>query len=248
MSSMTETPSTDLEPSASRSDGVRREPTARAFELGEVINLGLLGLTYQQIADTILDPTAAQEKRTPKRASKADWHAVRDLLASPEGQKALRYAINDLQEHTDRFLVSAHLRALRVLVTAMSGTGNKLSDRIRAATAITALATKRIELSGPGGGAIDVNVGVLDALDEQIALMKERSKGIIEAYGTPIPAEIEVGEDPPLGEITATSTVAEQIAEIIATIPTPATVEETAPAVPQQIRHRQPAPIIRPRR
>lgn len=197
-----------------RPNGVRRQPTAKALDLAEIINLALAGATFKQIA----------------RELNADHDAVRHLLNSPDGQRALRYAINDLQERTDRFLVSSHLQALRTLVKEMNE-ALKPGDRIRAAQAITGLATKRIEISGPGGGPIDVNAAVIDALDERIALMKERSRGIIEAQIVEPLVEIE-----PVVEIIEPIVVAE-----VPTVPVE-TLPQTAPL------RRMPAPIIRPRR
>jgi len=263
-------PTDTLDPTTRRPNGVRRDPSERTFELAAIVNLAVIGATFQQIADTILDPTAAAEKRDPRRSTKADADAVRHLLASPEGQRSLRYAVNEFQEHTDRFLVSAHLGALRLLVREMNE-GAKPGDRIRAATAITALATKRVELSGPGGAPIELNAAVSDALDERILLMKERSKGIIEAFATS--TEVEPGDDSSIGEgfseVTEQSfvagpspTIAARVAEILASIPIPASVAvvpvgvarvevvvaEPASKVVPRVRHRQPAPIIRPRR
>lgn len=240
----------DLTPEpTTRPNGVRREPTAKTLELAKIIDLALVGATYQQITDILLDPTAALEKRDPVRASKVEVDAVRHVLTSPDGQRALRYAINEQQEHTDRFLVSAHLQALRTLVKELNAP--KPGDRIRAAQAITSLATKRIEISGPGGGPIDVNAAVIDVLDEKIALMRERSKGIIEAYGIPIglPTGLTDEDDPPTVAPSGPSAIAERIAEILASVPTPPPVAvEAPPVVSTAPRRRMPAPIIRPPR
>lgn len=109
---------------------------------------------------------------------------------------------------------------------------------------------QRIEITGAGDApiavAVEANAAVLDALDEKIALMRERSKRIIGAYGTSIPVEIEVEEQPSLGEILTTSAIPDRVAEVLDDTPIslPVTVEETTPP---RVRHRQPAPIIRPR-
>lgn len=226
-----------------RPDGVRREPTARTIELASIVNLALAGFTFREIADRLYDPNASEEGREPSPSTKPQQDAVRGLLNSPEGQKALRYAISDQQEATDRFLVSIHLQALRTLEDELDGP--KASDRIRAATAITALATKRIEISGPGGGPIDVNGTVRDILLDRVELMNERSKGIIEAHIVEPPVEVETS---PV-EILPSSAVADRIVEILATVPTPSpVVEATTPVAPTSPRRRMPAPIVhRPR-
>ena len=150
--------------------GIKRPPERRTIDLAKATNLAMLGATYKQIAADL----------------EVDEETVRYHLISPEGQKALRYAVNELQERTDRFLASAHLQAVRRLVTEMEDPSTRPSDRIRAAQAITALATKRIEVTGAGGGPIEVDAQAINVLDQRIGMMRERSKEIIEAYGVPV--------------------------------------------------------------
>lgn len=105
----------------------------------------------------------------------------------------------------------------------------------------------RIETSGVAEEPIQENAAVIDLLDARIALMKERSKRIIEGYRVPVAAQAE-GE-PPVVEIPASSAIAERIAEILASVPIPAPiVEEIVPVTPVLPRRRMPAPIIRPGR
>lgn len=150
-----------------RQPGHRREPTQRIIDLAKATNLALAGATYKQIAETL----------------EVDEESVRTQLLAPEGQRALRYAVNELQERTDRFLASAHLQAIRRLVREMEE-AQKPADRIRAAQAITALATRRIEITGAGGAPIEVNAGVADLLDERITRMRERARTTIETTAT----------------------------------------------------------------
>lgn len=147
--------------------GQRREPVQRLLDLARATNLALAGATYKQIAAEL----------------EVDEETVRYHLMSPEGQRALRYAVNELQDRTDRFLASAHLQAIRRLVREMEE-AVKPSDRIRAAQAITMLAAKRIEISGVNGGPIEVDHSTATLLDERIARMRERSRLVIDTTGT----------------------------------------------------------------
>lgn len=94
---------------------------------------------------------------------------------------------------------------------------------------------------------IETSAAVIDLLDEKIKLMTERSKAIIETYGTQSPVEIETDTSPI--EIQPTAASADRIAEILANVPisAPIVVEETIQLAPTPPRRRMPAPIIRPR-
>lgn len=151
---------------AARKPRARREPTERAIDLSKAVNLALAGATFKQIASEL----------------EVDEETVRYHLISPEGQRALRYAVNDLQERTDRFLASAHLQAIRRLVREMEE-AEKAGDRIRAAQAITMLAAKRIEITGANGNPIEVDNSVAILLEERITRMRERSRSIIDTTG-----------------------------------------------------------------
>lgn len=92
---------------------------------------------------------------------------------------------------------------------------------------------------------IQTNAAVIDALDEKIALSKERSRGIFETYTASVVFEAEGSEEVASDvEIPAEFRVTEQIAQV--------TVEESPatsppPQKPRSLRHRTPAPIIRPK-
>lgn len=152
----------------------RREPTRRIIDLATATNLAMAGATYKQIASEL----------------DVDEETVRYHLLSPEGQRALRYAVNEIQERSDRFLASAHLQALRRLVREMEE-AEKSGDRIRAAQAIVSLAAKRIEITGADGGAIQIDSTVAELLDDRISRMRERSRVIIDATSSEILPESE---------------------------------------------------------
>jgi len=167
---------------AARKPRARREPTERSIDLAKAVNLALAGATFKQIATEL----------------EVDEETVRYHLISAEGQRALRYAVNDLQERTDRFLASAHLQAIRRLVREMEE-ADKAGDRIRAAQAITMLAAKRIEITGANGAPIEVDNSVAILLDERITRMRERSRSIIDTTGVTTRALVEsvIEEDIP---------------------------------------------------
>ena len=160
------TPKKPKKATPERKPRARREPTVRVVDLAKATNLALAGATYKQIASEL----------------EVDEETVRYHLLSPEGQRALRYAVNDLQDRTDRFLASAHLQAIRRLVREMEE-AEKPGDRIRAAQAITMLAAKRIEITGANGAPIEVDTSVASLLDERISRMRERSRSVIETTG-----------------------------------------------------------------
>jgi hypothetical protein len=160
---------------AERKPRARREPVERQIDLAKAVNLALAGATFKQIATEL----------------EVDEETIRYHLVSPEGQRALRYAVNDLQERTDRFLASAHLQAIRRLVREMEE-AEKPGDRIRAAQAITMLAAKRIEITGANGAPIEVDSSVATLLDERISRMRERSRAIIDTTGVATRALVEV--------------------------------------------------------
>lgn len=164
MTSKKPTPKKASTPKADRKPRARREETVRILDLARATNLALAGATYKQIASEL----------------EVDEETVRYQLLSAEGQRALRYAVNDLQERTDRFLASAHLQALRRLVREMEE-AEKPGDRIRAAQAITMLAARRIEITGANGAPIEVDTTMATLLDERISRMRERSRSVIDA-------------------------------------------------------------------
>lgn len=164
MTTKKQTPKKATAPKAARKPRARREETVRIVDLAKATNLALAGATYKQIASEL----------------EVDEETVRYQLLSPEGQRALRFAVNDLQERTDRFLASAHLQALRRLVREMEEAA-KPGDRIRAAQAITMLAARRIEITGANGAPIEVDTTMATLLDERISRMRERSRTIIDA-------------------------------------------------------------------
>jgi hypothetical protein len=177
-------PAAKTAPKPERKPRARREPMIRTLDLAKATNLALAGATYKQIASEL----------------DVDEETVRYHLLSADGQKALRYAVNDLQERSDRFLASAHLQALRRLVREMEE-AEKPGDRIRAAQAITMLAAKRIEITGANGSPIEVDTTMAMLLDERISRMRERSRGVIDTTAvvslpepdeTPDPIEAEV--------------------------------------------------------
>jgi hypothetical protein len=210
-------PAGETAPKAERKPRARREPTVRILDLAKATNLALAGATYKQIASEL----------------EVDEETVRYHLLSAEGQKALRYAVNDLQERSDRFLASAHLQALRRLVREMEE-AEKPGDRIRAAQAITMLAAKRIEVTGANGSPIEVDTTMAMLLDERISRMRERSRGVIDT--TAVVSLPEPTADP-------------IVAEVIPVVPEPAPIPEpvleivTPAASPQPAagRTRQPA-------
>jgi hypothetical protein len=163
---------------ADRKPRARREPVEREIDLAKAVNLALAGATFKQIASEL----------------EIDEETVRYHLVSPDGQRALRYAVNDLQERTDRFLASAHLQAIRRLVREMEE-ADKPGDRIRAAQAITMLAARRIEITGANGAPIEVDTSVATLLDERITRMRERSLSIIDTTGVTTRSLVEVEED-----------------------------------------------------
>lgn len=148
---------------APRKPRARREPTERSVDLARATNLALAGATFKQIASEL----------------DIDEETARYHLLSAEGQRALRWAVNELQERTDRFLASAHLQAIRRLVREMEE-AEKPGDRIRAASAITMLAARRIEITGANGGPVEVDTTVASQLDERISRMRERSRSVID--------------------------------------------------------------------
>lgn len=213
-------PAGESQAKAERKPRARREPTVRILDLAKATNLALAGATYKQIATEL----------------EVDEETVRYHLLSAEGQKALRYAVNDLQERTDRFLASAHLQALRRLVREMEE-ADKPGDRIRAASAITMLAAKRIEITGANGSPIEVDTSMAMLLDERISRMRERSRTVIDTTAVVALPEPETVEDDVIE------------AEVIPLEPEPVAVPEpiaeaVVPAPPRQsppARTRQPA-------
>ena len=159
-------------PKAERKPRARREVTERYVDLARATNLALAGATYKQIATDL----------------SLDEETIRYHLLSAEGQRALRYAVNDLQERTDRFLASAHLQAIRRLVREMEE-ADKPGDRIRAASAITMLAARRIEITGANGGPVEVDTTAAMLLDERIARMRERSRLVIDTTAVTVEPE-----------------------------------------------------------
>jgi hypothetical protein len=194
--------------------GQRRQPVQRVVDLARATNLALAGATYRQIATDL----------------EVDEETVRYHLTSPEGQRALRYAVNELQERTDRFLASAHLQAIRRLVREMEE-ADKPGDRIRAAQAITMLAAKRIEVSGPNGSPIQVDTSTVTMLDERIARMRERSRTVIDTTSHTVTEEplleMEDTSEPETLDVAAPQVVAPEL------------VTPTAPTRPSP--HRAPA-------
>jgi hypothetical protein len=203
-----------------RKPRARREETIRTLDLAKATNLALAGATYKQIASEL----------------EVDEETVRYHLLSAEGQRALRYAVNDLQERTDRFLASAHLQALRRLVREMEE-AEKPGDRIRAAQAITMLAAKRIEITGANGSPIEVDTTMAMLLDERISRMRERSRTAIDTTATVAISDPEP-EDEPLA-------VEADVVPIVPETPAPIRVEEPVavppPATTPPTRLRQPA-------
>lgn len=147
-----------------RPTGVHREPTQRAIDLARAVNLAIAGATFRQIATEL----------------EVSEQSVRVQLLSPEGQRALRHAVNELQDRTDRFLASAHLQALRTLVKEMES-APRPADRINAARAITSLATRRIEVTGADGGPLEVSLEHRTALVAKLEAMRARAGSVIEA-------------------------------------------------------------------
>lgn len=153
--------------STTRNPGQNRTPTERVVDLARATQLAITGATTRQIAGEL----------------GCDDETVRKALLSPEGQRALRHAVNELHERTDRFLASAHLQALRRLVKEMEQ-APRASDRINAARAITSLATRRIEIAAVDTGDNDVTAAA-SSLDARIERMRERSREVIETTATP---------------------------------------------------------------
>lgn len=146
-----------------RPTGIHRDPAERAVDLARAVNMALAGATFRQIANDL----------------EVSEQSVRVQLLSPEGQRALRHAVNELQERTDRFLASAHLQALRVLVREMEN-APRPGDRINAARAITGLATRRIEITGAEGGPLEVAIEHRSALTAKLEAMRARAVDAIE--------------------------------------------------------------------
>jgi len=193
----------------------RREPTERSIDLAKATNLALAGATYKQIASEL----------------SLDEETVRYHLLSPEGQRALRYAVNDLQDRTDRFLASAHLQAIRRLVREMEE-AEKSGDRIRAASAITMLAARRIEITGANGGPVEVDTTAATLLDERISRMRERSRTVIDTTAVTVAAASEPQEtqnevieivpiQPELKETTAIIVEVAESVEVLEAVPEP---------------------------
>lgn len=206
-------------PKTPRKPRARRDDVVRTLDLAKATNLALAGATYKQIASEL----------------EVDEETVRYHLLSAEGQRALRYAVNDLQERTDRFLASAHLQALRRLVREMEE-AEKPGDRIRAAQAITMLAARRIEITGANGAPIEVDTTMATLLDERISRMRERTRSVIDTTAVVALPEPEIVE----------AEVVEAEAEVVPIVPEPTpelvTVEEPPPAPRQPAtRNRQPA-------
>jgi hypothetical protein len=217
---------------AERKPRARREVAERSVDLAKATNLALAGATYKQIASEL----------------EVDEETVRYHLLSPEGQRALRWAVNDLQERTDRFLASAHLQAIRRLVREMEE-AEKSGDRIRAASAITMLAARRIEITGANGGPVEVDTTVATLLDERIARMRERSRAVIDTTAVTVAAASEPQETQnDVVEIAPTHSDPTPISDTIADVVEVAEVLETVPdpfpkPTPLPVRNRQPAGI-----
>jgi hypothetical protein len=162
--------------SSTRNPGQNRSSTERIIDLARATQLAIAGATTRQIAGEL----------------GCDDETVRKTLMSPEGQRALRHAVNDLHERTDRFLASAHLQALRRLVKEMEE-APRAGDRINAARAITSLATRRIEISAVDAGDTEVS-NAAASLDARIDRMRERSRDIIDTTAT----QADVDDSPPL--------------------------------------------------
>jgi hypothetical protein len=198
-----------------RKPRARREVTERSIDLAKATNLALAGATYKQIASEL----------------SLDEETVRYHLLSAEGQRALRYAVNDLQDRTDRFLASAHLQAIRRLVREMEE-ADKAGDRIRAASAITMLAARRIEITGANGGPVEVDTTTATLLDERISRMRERSRPVIDTTAVtvvdasqPQETQLEVVEIAPIRpepqELKETTVEVAEVAEVVEAVPEP---------------------------
>lgn len=214
-------PKKAAQPKPDRKPRARRDDMVRTLDLAKATNLALAGATYKQIASEL----------------EVDEETVRYHLLSAEGQRALRFAVNDLQERTDRFLASAHLQALRRLVREMEE-AEKPGDRIRAAQAITMLAAKRIEITGANGSPIEVDTTMAMLLDERISRMRERSRTVIDTTAViALPDSTEPSE-PEIVEAEVVPIAPEPS-------PEPAPAVETPPTPPQPTqpptRLRQPA-------
>jgi hypothetical protein len=209
-----------------RKPRARREATERSLDLAKATNLALAGATYKQIASEL----------------EVDEETVRYHLLSPEGQRALRYAVNDLQERTDRFLASAHLQAIRRLVREMEE-ADKSGDRIRAASAITMLAARRIEITGSNGGPVEVDTTFATLLDERISRMRERSRSVIDTTAVTATIEPEPQETQhEVVEIAPTQSAPQEITAINADVVEVLEVLEAVSApTPLPTRNRQPA-------
>jgi hypothetical protein len=199
-------PAAKTAPKPERKPRARREPMIRTLDLAKATNLALAGATYKQIASEL----------------DVDEETVRYHLLSADGQKALRYAVNDLQERSDRFLASAHLQALRRLVREMEE-AEKPGDRIRAAQAITMLAAKRIEITGANGSPIEVDTTMAMLLDERISRMRERSRGVIDTTAVVSLPEPDETPDPIEAEVIPLepAPAPEPVIEVVAPAPTP---------------------------
>lgn len=199
-----------------RKPRARREVAERSIDLAKATNLALAGATYKQIASEL----------------EVDEETIRYQLLSAEGQRALRWAVNDLQERTDRFLASAHLQAIRRLVREMEE-AEKSGDRIRAASAITMLAARRIEITGANGGAVEVDTTFATLLDERISRMRERSRPVIDTTAVTIAEASELKSK--ILEIAPTDP------EKIPTVDEVPVLEAVLAATPLPTRTRQPA-------
>jgi cystathionine beta-lyase/cystathionine gamma-synthase len=199
-----------------RKPRARREVAERSIDLAKATNLALAGATYKQIASEL----------------EVDEETIRYQLLSAEGQRALRWAVNDLQERTDRFLASAHLQAIRRLVREMEE-AEKSGDRIRAASAITMLAARRIEITGANGGAVEVDTTFATLLDERISRMRERSRPVIDTTAVTI---VEASE--PEIKILEVATIEPDPIPIVDVVPV---LEAVLEATPLSTRTRQPA-------
>lgn len=157
-------------------DTSNREPVERAWNYARAVDMAMAGATNAQIAQDV----------------GVDKAAVRRYFASGEGQARLREAMSESVDRTSRFAQTAHSLALRTLVKAMND-AEKWSEKIAAARAVTALQTRRLELTGQGGGAIQVDFGV----QEEVARLHERLEAILvrqDSAGELEPGDVEDAE------------------------------------------------------
>lgn len=160
-------------------DTANKPPVERAMNYARAVDMAMAGATNAQISTDL----------------KIDVSTVSRFFNSGQGQAMLRTAMLESMDRTDRFTQTAHNIALRTLVRAMNE-AERWGDKIAAARAITALQTKRVEITGALEAIVTDDTSAIDEVKAKLASIRARHTAI-EANVVEEPLEAVVSDDMP---------------------------------------------------